>query len=353
MIITCECQNLKQEVKCLASKTNESSPQRKSLECNDECLRLQRNHKLAVALNISSDHLDDHIPYSSTTLELFKNNVKWGQTQEREFRVFAADDSEKRLRFKPMPSNQRAFLHSLAEDFGLDSESMDPEPHRHVAIFKTPRFVSAPMKTLAQCLKIKSIEQPTPAAASTVQTTEPFNALLLSNPRFALTIDELRSQLQADLSTAPELSFNISFLPSEEIVLHPSSTSTSTPDTISSTLTRLKPLLSKTITTHSLASNVALCRVDASLNVTRREDDAKSNGGWSQVVKGAPKMVVRRADWGVGVGGKNGFTVLGTKKVGEKEKGDGERETEWKRKREAVRGREETVVENWESVVEE
>jgi transcriptional repressor NF-X1 len=54
-----------------------------------------------------------------------------------------------------MQANQRAFLHSLAEDYGFDSESQDPEPHRHICIFKTPRFVSAPMKTLAQCVKIK------------------------------------------------------------------------------------------------------------------------------------------------------------------------------------------------------
>ena len=183
MIITCECQNRKQEIQCMATKSGEGITERKTLPCDDECLRLQRNQKLAIAFNISQDHMDDHIPYSSTTLDMFKDNVKWCQTQEREFRVFAADELEKRLRFKPMPSSQRAFLHSLAEDFGFDSESMDPEPHRHVSIFKTPRFVSAPMKTLSQCVKIQSAVQPPTASAPTTKIIQPYNALLLDRKR--------------------------------------------------------------------------------------------------------------------------------------------------------------------------
>ena len=75
-----------------------------------------------------------------------------------------------RLRFKPMQANQRAFIHALAEDYGLDSESQDPEPHRHVCIFKTPRFVSAPMKTLSQCVAIKPAVVPEQSRASSVST---------------------------------------------------------------------------------------------------------------------------------------------------------------------------------------
>lgn len=124
MLITCDCQHLKQEIKCNASKLSEGNS-KKSLTCDDECARLARNQRLALALNIDPEaHKDDHIPYSSATLKLFRENVKWAQIQEREFRVFAADESEKRLRFKPMPAHQRQFLHLLSEDFGFDSESM-------------------------------------------------------------------------------------------------------------------------------------------------------------------------------------------------------------------------------------
>ncbi|KAG7007156.1 AP-3 complex subunit delta [Physcia stellaris] len=267
MLITCDCQHLKQEIKCNASKTSEGNS-KKTLTCDDECARLARNQRLALALNIDPEaHKDDHIPYSSDTLKMFRESIKWAQTQEREFRVFAADESEKRLRFKPMPAHQRAFLHSLSEDFGLDSESMDPEPHRHVAVFKTPRFVMAPMKTLSECVRIRATADA--AAASTASTLDtqrkllsnnaPLNAFLLTRPRFGLTVEELRSDLSATLDTASALAFDISFLPSEEI----------------------------------------------------KTDEGPDSGGWSQVA--AKAAAPRSAPRQVAVGEKSVFTVLGSK----------------------------------------
>jgi transcriptional repressor NF-X1 len=352
LITTCDCQNLKQEVRCLATKSRETLP-RRSLQCNDECLRLQRNKKLAVALNISADHMDDHIPYSSKTLEMYKDNPKWCQIQEREFRVFAAGEKEKRLRFKPMVSNQRAFLHSLAEDFGLDSESMDPEPYRHVAIFKTPRFVSSPMKTLAQCAQIKATAQLLPAPTTIIEDKiEAFNALLIISPRFALTTDELHAELQSDFSTVPNTIFNIFFLPSEEIVIYAAPSADQVKEKeFEPTLRRLKPLIAKTTSTHKLGTSVALCRIDHSLNVLRREYyETGTDSGWSQVVKGGASGT-GHLKWQRPpvVGAKSLFMVLGTKT-------DTVTNTVAKERKE--RGKEkgkgkETVVEDWESAVDE
>lgn len=284
--VTCECQHRKQEVKCQASKSN-PWPERTPLKCDEECLRLQRNAKLAAALNIDpATHTDDHVPYSETTLKFFRDNAKWAQTYEREFRVFASDPTEKRVRFKPMKSHLRAFLHSLAEDFGLDSESQDPEPHRHVSIFKTPRFVSAPTKTLGQCVKIRDTEaqmQQT-QGPNIIVPTEPYNALILSSPQFGLTIEELESSLRTDLATQPSISFKTSFLPSDEIVLRGSGAWT--PQALEASVTALKPLVAQTVSRLGFAKTVSLCHVDPSLNVLRREADAakSSAGGWSTVV---------------------------------------------------------------------
>ncbi|OBU00165.1 FKBP12-associated protein [Pseudogymnoascus verrucosus] len=331
VIITCACQHLKQEVRCLATKATPVT-ERKTLACDDECLRLQRNAKLAAALNIPSDHTDDHIPYSAATLDFFKGSPKWCQTQEREFRVFAADTTAKQFRFKPMSAAQRAFLHSLAEDFALDTESVDPEPHRHVVLFKAPRFTSAPMKTLSQCLKLRPVVEAPKNAPAT--TGVPFNALLLANPRFALTLDELRAAVASDPATAQIAGWKIEFLPSEEIVVR-----ASLADGVDeATLQRLKPALTKVVLEKELAGAVALCAVDASLNVARREDTG-SAGGWSQVVKGAPvkKRVVD--EWAAS--GKNSFTVLGSKAAGKKKEKEKGKERE----------RQESVVENWEDAV--
>ena len=188
------------------------------------------------------------------------------------------------------------------------------------------------MKTLSQCLKLRPvIEAPKNAPAT---TGVPFNALLLANPRFALTIDELRAAVTSDPATAQIAGWKIEFLPSEEIVIR-----ASLADGVDeATLQRLKPAVTKVVLEKELAGAVALCAVDASLNVARREDTG-AGGGWSQVVKGAPvkKRVVD--EWASS--GKNSFTVLGSKaleKKKEKEKG------KW-------RERQESVVENWEDAV--
>ena len=347
MFITCECQHLKQELKCNASRKSEGNT-KKSLECDDECARLARNHRLALALNIDPEaHKDDQIPYSLGTLKMFRENVKWSQTQEREIRVFAADETEKRLRFKPMPPHQRAFLHSLSDDFGFDSESMDPDPHRHVAVFKTPRFVMAPMKSLAECVRIRASAEAFSASVAETQKklqadNEVFNGFLLSNPRFGLTLEEVRADCAASLDSTPDLSYDISFLPSEDIVIkaRPASSSTAmSSSAIEAAIKALKASLSASVSSRHVATSVQLCALDHSLNITRREtDDPANNGGWSQVAAkaAAPRTAPRQS----AVGEKSMYTILGSKLR------DAKKKEEMKKAKES-----EVVVDDWEEEV--
>lgn len=287
IFITCACQHIKKEAKCLATKASPGN-QSQTLKCDDECARLERNRKLALALNIDENHKDEHVPYSTETLNMYQQDVQWAQTQEKILRIFAANPDEKRLRFKPMPHHQRAFLHSLAEDFGFDSESMDPEPHRHVAMFKTPRFVMAPMKTLAECSRIRHSQRT--VAPIAVQTKakvsnlvgDPYNGFLLTNPRFALTIEEVKIAIQSAIDTKTGFTFNVSFLPSDEAVIKASAPSSSLSDRDTEQyLLSIKPAIAKLVSSQSLGS-LQLCRVDSSLNILRREADSAASG-WSKV----------------------------------------------------------------------
>lgn len=327
IFITCECQAQKQEMRCLASKSSEGNNS-KTLPCNDECARLERNRKLAVALNIDqSSHVEggDHIPYSAETLTLFAEHVKWSQTQEREFRVFATSDEEKRLRFKPMKARERAFVHHLAEDFGLDSESMDPEPHRHVMVWKTPRFVSAPNKTLAECLRIRQAQRAAAGSAynsdaegaknktkASNEAAEPYNSFVLSSPRFGLTVDELRTEVLAVAPPTAAVTFDIEFLPSDEVVFKAVSR-TLPPQDIQTTLQSLKVPLSTSISAKGYGK-LQLCCTDSSLNVSRRESDTIAGDGWSRVAakRAAPRSAVPAM---AAPRGNNAFAALGGGKV--------------------------------------
>lgn len=337
-------------MKCNASKASEGNLS-KSLPCNDECARLERNRKLALALNIDqSSHVNggDHIPFSAETLSLFQENFKWGQDQEREFRVFAAADDEKRMRFKPMKAQERAFLHHLAEDFGFDSESVDPEPHRHVIIFKSPRFVSAPGKTLAECVRIRASQRAAAGkmAVAEAESTknaranevgEPYNAYLITRPRFGLTIEEVRSELMAVVPSTLPIQFDVEFLPNEEVILK-GMTRTLDERALEQMIKDYKGPLANAIAGKALGS-VQLCHTDSSLNVTRRESDSGPSDGWSRVAaKGAgPRRLVPQST----LAGRNAFAALN---------GDGGKVTFSAKKKEKKPVKiEEPVADDWEA----
>lgn len=238
-----------------------------------------------------------------------------------------------------MQAAQRAFLHSLAEDFGLDSEGVDPEPHRHVVVFKAPNFVKAPMKTLSQCKRTAPVEEKT--QKPTVDK-HAFNAIILTEPRFALTIDELREDLKSNPDTAVVASWKIEFLPNEEIVLHGNLAD----GVDEGTYMRLKPLIADVVHAKELAKATSLCAIDHSLNVVRREEDmAASAGGWATVVKGAGNPMQRKKEAET-MSGRNAFAILGGNRIAERKRKEKE---EAKKRKEA----EEALAENWEDVVDE
>ncbi|CAH0049799.1 unnamed protein product, partial [Clonostachys solani] len=294
--LSCPCGQHTQQVKCLTSSSN-PTPERPEIKCDDECLRQERNRRLAAALNIdTTTPLTNHIPYQDETLVLYRELGSWAEAQEREFRVFSQSTDEVRIRYKPSPQRQRQFLHLLAEDFGLEHQSEDTGSHRHVVVFKGPRFVSAPSKTIAQCVKIRDKEAAeaaaTAAAAKAIATptppADPLNALVLTSPCFGLTIEDLREALSADLASHPGFHFNIDFLPSEEVLIRATAQYSAflSPTAIEGTLRAVKASLSETIQRSKLAGNVLLCHVDGKNDITRREGPGRRNhdaSGWSAV----------------------------------------------------------------------
>lgn len=319
IIITCECQAQKQEMRCNASKSGEGNLA-KSLSCNEECSRLERNRKLALALNIDrSTHVDggDHIPYSEDTLRLFQAHPKWAQNQEREFRVFAEADDEKRLRFKPMKPKEREFIHFLAEDFGFDHESMDPEPHRHVLVFKSPRFVSAPNKIISECVRLRAAQQAASGKVAVVENEASnksranevgaaFNSFIISRPKFGLVVEEIRGELMKVIPHNAPVQFDIEFLPNEEVILKAISRVLDT-EALEQSLKEYRAPLANAIAGKALGS-LQLCHTDSSLNVTRRESDSGVGDGWSRVAaKGAaPKRIGPQSY----LAGRNAFSAL-------------------------------------------
>ncbi|KAL2809635.1 hypothetical protein BJX63DRAFT_404870 [Aspergillus granulosus] len=159
IMVTCDCGRLRQERRCnaakaVASKGQLQQPQRlpaaTPLTCDDECARLERNRSLAAALGVNINASttiaqnalsSTNLPYSSETLDMYvqlssSSPLSTLQTLESTLHTLATSTTNRSVRTQPAKSSLRAFIHSLAADYGFSSESFDPEPHRHVFILK-------------------------------------------------------------------------------------------------------------------------------------------------------------------------------------------------------------------------
>ncbi len=168
-----------------------------------------------------------------------------------------------------------------------------------MSLFKTPRFVGAPRKTLAQCLRIMNAAVAHDAAAATAAKSsassldEPFNAIVFSSPRFGLTIKEVNAALPACLAYygGPPLTFRAVFLPSDEIVVIACPTysgasvemiiseSIATPVDMEWVLTVVRPTVARVVQEAKLAGAVSLAYVDDDGVVVRREGGSAATAG--------------------------------------------------------------------------
>lgn len=292
---------------------------------------------------------------------MYVENVAWCHEQEEILRIFAADENEKRYRFRPMRPRQRAFIRSLAEDFGFDGESLDPEPHRHILLFKTPKFVAAPMKTLAQAARIKRaqlnvatpVDRPsTPERRANEVKPPEYNGLLLKKPRFALTEEEVRSVIRL---AAPTNDFDIMFLSSVDGVALVPRNEWSGQEQVQTLLETIQPIVSAAVSREGLAASAVLCDFDLTsahaepmilLEAGQATTTNVAAGGWSQVA--AKRSAPTSAPTVAPVGQKSSFMVLGSKLAEAKKKKDEEKAME-KRRKELLK---QDVVEDWSVEVE-
>lgn len=195
--VTCACGRLRQEKRCNAAKAvttkgqtqQQRLPSLGPLECDDECLRLERNRNLASALNIDIDPSttsvnpassrllsSTNLPYSAETLDMYiqlssSATLATLQNYESTLDSLARSSTQRSVRFQPAKAPLRAFVHSLAADWGFATESFDPEPHRHVFVLK-PTSWAPPLfglgtgngmgiggMTVGECVKVRDRER--------------------------------------------------------------------------------------------------------------------------------------------------------------------------------------------------
>ena len=290
------------------------------MECDDECLLVERNKRLADAFNIDpAARRDEHVPYSDEVLQLFKKHGSSAQTIEHDVREFADAKDKVSKQFKPMPSEERKFIHVLAKEYGMFSQSLDNEPKRFVMLRKTDRSVGPFAKWLSTCVKIRERQAAEEAAnpktvtqAEPVAPEEPFNALLLTHVRFGLTIDDIHAQLEPVVKVQSFTISHVEFLPGDEVLLRFTATYSASASGLEAGLSSLRDKLKPVCLEQKIADDIILIAANSEEMVVRRERVAKVDPhGWSVVAGRAKKPTAKEDDAPV----KTGKMTLGRKKI--------------------------------------
>jgi transcriptional repressor NF-X1 len=172
------------------------------LACDDECLLAERNKNLATALQI-----DTSIRAKPIYSDLLKNYA-------REEPAFITD-LEKRLELiikecklmtKPikkwfnlpiMKSFERKIIHELAAYYGLETQSVDPEPYRQVCVIALKDKCFLPQITLSQSCDFKVAKQHSSMPRLKLsQMTSASNSILQSNLKKLNNFNSFEQQQQ-------------------------------------------------------------------------------------------------------------------------------------------------------------
>jgi len=171
--LTCICGNRIEKTTC-GYAGEPRPPKLRTLECNDRCALIQRNHLLAEALEIANPKPATIVygapaggdvaagrwhrscawllpalvavyprlggpqteVYEPELLHYARNNLATVKKWERDWEAFVADPTRPVYPLPPMRREVRAIVHMLAAHYRLDTESVDPEPQRSIILKK-------------------------------------------------------------------------------------------------------------------------------------------------------------------------------------------------------------------------
>ena len=283
--LLCACGHQQQQVRCGHSMHSPLASDR-TLKCSDACLVAQRNAKLAEALGLNpSDKAQQPTEYPSSTLTFFANNRRFAEEVEDALVEFIKSYRHAVL-FTPASSAQRTFMHELAGVFGLQSENVDEEPKKSVAVRRS-MHARIPSRLLNEAyvqhksslarLRPTSLAQlkrsDSPGASSSPSPALlNCNALLLRGV-FGVEESQLTSALRKVTAAAP---MHLKWLDDEDVVAIVSGSNTVRLRQYSQELRNMAHLNPGY---NRLAKDVVVCYCDESGKIVRTDSGASTAGG--------------------------------------------------------------------------
>eukprot|EP00066_Takifugu_rubripes_P017064 XP_011606330.1 PREDICTED: transcriptional repressor NF-X1 isoform X1 [Takifugu rubripes] len=145
------------------------------LECDEECATLERNRRLAEALQIdpSSEPFNSGRSasvYSNSLKEDARKDLKFVAEVEEEIKNLVeltnkGKQPKKSHCFPPMNREHRKIVHELAEVYGVESVSYDSEPKRNVVLTAHKGKAACPKTTLTSVIERETAARAPPPIA--------------------------------------------------------------------------------------------------------------------------------------------------------------------------------------------
>ncbi|KAM3593288.1 uncharacterized protein V6R79_009562 [Siganus canaliculatus] len=144
------------------------------LECDEECATLERNRRLAEALQIdaSSDPFNSRSTsvYSDSLKDEARKDLKFVSKVEEEIKnlvelVSKGKQAKRSHCFPPMNRDHRKIVHELAEVYAVESVSYDSEPKRNVVITAQKGKALCPNSTLTSVIERETAARAPPPIA--------------------------------------------------------------------------------------------------------------------------------------------------------------------------------------------
>ncbi|RLW04364.1 hypothetical protein DV515_00005900 [Chloebia gouldiae] len=162
------------------------------LQCDEECLAVQRNRRLAEALEIDDNSDPFNIrssgpKYSDLLKEDARKDIKFVSDIEKEMRMLVeavnkGKHTKKSHCYPPMNRDHRRIIHELAQVYGIESVSYDNEPKRNVVITAVKGKSACPSNTLTSVLDKEMQNRPAPPLLHYKQTDKSSGNSGLSKP---------------------------------------------------------------------------------------------------------------------------------------------------------------------------
>ncbi|KAI9484553.1 hypothetical protein BDB00DRAFT_129523 [Zychaea mexicana] len=289
----CKCGQHALQVACNA--TSETMGSKRELSCNDFCAKVERNRRLASALEIERDvtpasssspsssgiPLDEAVPstdelgyYDDSLCEFYLENLRWCKQMETMLIDFVKDQAKHVLHCKPMKSGFRKFIHRYSVHFNVSTESVDPEPYRSVVVRKSLGQPRIPSPLLSVAAHHPSMNRPPPpnttaGAKSSSSSKQPVNALCLSDLAFGL----IKSELDMELAEAfgDGLKFTSEWLTDADAVLVVPTVDDYPIEEREGIVWELKKLAKDSLTASGNAARIDCCWVDKEGKITWTE----------------------------------------------------------------------------------